>query len=50
MKNYRVELLIMKNRAKLERMIVENYSKNQILRQSKKLDKLINIKMRGLCK
>ena len=48
MKNYRIELLIMKNRARLERMIMEDYDKNKILRQSQKLDKYINIKMREL--
>lgn len=48
MKNYRIELLILKNRARLERMIMEGYSKNKILRQSQKLDKYINIKMREL--
>lgn len=50
MKNYRIELLIIKNRARLEQMIKENYSKNKILRQSKKLDKYINVMMRELVK
>lgn len=50
MKNYRIELLITKNRARLERMIKEDYSKNKILRQSQKLDKYINIIMRELVK
>lgn len=50
MKNYRIELLITKNRARLERMIKEDYSKNKILRQSQKLDKYINIMMRELVK
>lgn len=48
MKNYRIELLILKNRARLERMIMEDYDKNKILRQSQKLDKYINVKMREL--
>lgn len=50
MKNYRIELLITKNRARLERMIKEDYSKNKILRQSQKLDKYINIMTRELVK
>lgn len=50
MKNYRIELLITKNRARLERMIKEDYSRNKILRQSQKLDKYINIIMRELIK
>ena len=50
MKNYRIELLITKNRARLERMIKEDYSRNKILRQSQKLDKYINIIMRELVK
>lgn len=50
MKNYRIELLITKNRARLERMIKEDCSKNKILRQSQKLDKYINIMMRELVK
>lgn len=50
MKNYRIELLITKNRARLERMIKEDYSKSKILRQSQKLDKYINIIMRELVK
>lgn len=44
----RVELLIIKNKAKLERMIREDYSKERILKQSRLLDKYINIKMREL--
>lgn len=50
MKNYRIELLITKNRARLERMIKEDYSKSKILRQSQKLDKYINVIMRELVK
>lgn len=50
MKNYRIELLITKNRARLERMIKEDHSRNKILRQSQKLDKYINIIMRELVK
>ena len=50
MKNYRIELLVIKNRARLERMIKEDYSKNKILKQSQKLDKYINIMTRELVK
>lgn len=48
--NYKLELLIIRNRAKLEQMIRENYSKERILKQSRLLDKYINIKMRELVK
>ena len=37
-----IELEILKNRAKLERMILENEGYEKILEQSKKLDDYIN--------
>lgn len=40
-----IELKILKNRAKLERMILNNDDYSKILEQSKKLDKYINIKI-----
>lgn len=48
--SYRVELLIIKNKAKLEQMIRENYSKERILKQSRLLDKYLNLKTRELVK
>lgn len=40
-----IDLLIIRNRAKLEKLITEDKSYDKILRQSKKMDKLINKKM-----
>lgn len=39
-------LAIMKNRAKLEKMITDNEDYQKILQQSRKLDKYINIAMK----
>lgn len=41
-----IELKILKNRAKLERMILNNEDYSKILEQSKKLDNYINIKIK----
>jgi hypothetical protein len=41
-----IELEILKNRAKLERMILENEEYEKILEQSKKLDDYINIRIK----
>lgn len=41
-----IELEILKNRAKLERMILDNEDYEKILNQSRKLDDYINIKIR----
>lgn len=41
-----IDLLILKNRAKLEKLIEQNADYNVILKQSQKLDKLIVEKMR----
>lgn len=41
-----IDLLILKNRAKLEKLIEQNADYNVILKQSQKLDELINEKMR----
>lgn len=43
-----IDLMIMKNRAKLEQMIRENKDYAEILKQSQKLDKYINMKMKDL--
>ena len=43
-----IDLLIIRNRARLERMITEEKDYSKILKQSQKLDKLINQKMRAL--
>lgn len=40
-------LAIVKNRIKLEKMIVENEDYEKILKQSQKLDEFINIEMRA---
>lgn len=40
-----LELQILKNRARLEKMITEEKEYKEILKQSKKLDKLLNKKM-----
>lgn len=41
-----IDLLILKNRARLEKLIEQNADYNVILKQSQKLDELINEKMR----
>lgn len=41
-----IELEILKNRAKLERMISDNEDYEKILEQSRKLDNYINIKVK----
>ena len=41
-----IDLLILKNRAKLEKLIEQKSDHNVILKQSQKLDKLIVEKMR----
>lgn len=46
--NYKIELLIIKNRAKLEQMIREDCEYRKIVKQSQLLDKYINMKMREL--
>lgn len=40
-----IDLLIVRNRARLERLITEEKEYSKILKQSQKLDKLINRKM-----
>lgn len=44
-----IDLLIIRNWVRLERMIKEDEEYSKILRQSKKLDKLINAKMMCSC-
>ena len=41
-----IELEILKNRAKLERMIMNDEDYDKILEQSRKLDDYINVKIR----
>lgn len=48
--NYKIELLIIKNRAKLEQMIREESDYNKIVKQSQRLDRYLNLKMRELVK
>lgn len=48
--NYKLELLIIKNRAKLEQMIKNESDYNKIVKQSQRLDKYLNMKMRELVK
>lgn len=43
-----IDLLILRNRVRLERMIREDKDYNIILKQSRKLDKLINAKMKEI--
>ena len=43
-----IDLLIIRNRARLEKLITEDKEYSIILRQSKKLDKLINEKMKEI--
>lgn len=45
-----IDLLILRNRVRLEQMIRENKDYSKILRQSRKLDKLINTKMKEAVK
>jgi len=40
-----IDLLIIRNKAKLERLITEDKDYKKILRQSQKLDRLLNKKM-----
>lgn len=41
-----IDLLIIRNRARLEKLITEDKDYEKILQQSKKLDKLLNKKMK----
>ncbi|MBR2744964.1 MAG: Spo0E family sporulation regulatory protein-aspartic acid phosphatase [Clostridia bacterium] len=43
-----IDLLIIRNRARLEKMITEEKDYKKILRQSQKLDRLLNKKMKEL--
>ena len=43
-----IDLLIIRNRARLEKLITEDKDYNIILKQSQKLDKLINAKMKEI--
>ena len=43
-----VDFLIMRNKIRLEQMINENEDYEKILKQSQKLDKYINIKMKEI--
>nr|DAV86829.1 MAG TPA: hypothetical protein [Caudoviricetes sp.] len=43
-----IDLLIIRNRARLEKLITEDKEYNIILKQSRKLDKLINTKMKEI--
>ena len=43
---FSLKLEILKNRTKLERMILDNENYEKILNQSRKLDNYINIKIR----
>lgn len=45
-----IDLLIIRNRARLEKLITEDKDYKKVLRQSRKLDKLINEKMGILTK
>ncbi len=44
----KIDLLIVRNRARLEKMITEEKDYSKILKQSQKLDRLINKKMKEL--
>lgn len=46
--NMLLNLLIYINKRKLNKMITSGYSYDEILKQSQKLDKLINIYMKNL--
>lgn len=43
-----IDLLIIRNRARLEKLITEEKEYSIILKQSQKLDKLINTKMKEI--
>lgn len=43
-----IDLLIIRNRARLEKLITEDKDYSIILKQSRKLDKLINTKMKEI--
>jgi hypothetical protein len=43
-----IDLLIIRNRARLEKLITEDKDYRKILRQSQKLDRLLNKKMKEL--
>ena len=43
-----IDLLIIRNRARLEKLITEDKEYNIILKQSQKLDKLINAKIKEI--
>lgn len=45
-----IDLLIIRNRARLEKLITEEEEYSKILKQSRKLDKLINTKMKEAVK
>ncbi len=45
-----IDLLIIRNKARLEKLITNEEDYSKILKQSQKLDKLINQKMRILSK
>lgn len=45
-----IDLLIIRNRARLEKLITEEEDYSKILKQSRKLDKLINTKMKEAVK
>lgn len=45
-----IDLLIIRNRARLEMLITEDKEYSKILKQSRKLDKLINAKMKEAVK
>lgn len=45
-----IDLLIIRNRARLEKLITEEEDYSKILKQSQKLDKLINTKMKEAVK
>ena len=46
MKNMSINLLIFKNKARLEKLIREDADYDKILKQSQRLDKYVAIKMR----
>lgn len=45
-----IDMLIIRNKARLERLITEEKDYSRILKQSRKLDKLLNIKMKEAIK
>ena len=45
-----IDLLIIRNRARLEKLITEDKDYSKILKQSRKLDKLINTKIKEAVK